>query len=87
MVSWMLQGWGPLICTARGRPAAAASLLSCALPASACPGGECRILGCVCLAPWHLEPVLLGIALPGPQFHLRFKQLSGERPTIRTPKT
>ena len=46
-------GAGPLICSA----GAGASLLSWALPASACPGGG-RILGCV-PAPCAPEPALV----------------------------
>ena len=46
-------GAGPLLCSA----GAGASLLSWALPASACPGGG-RILGCVS-APCAPEPALL----------------------------
>ena len=36
-----------LICSARGHLSAGVSSLSWALPASACPRGDCRILGCV----------------------------------------
>ena len=35
-------GAGPLICSARGHLVVGVSLLSCALPASACPGGSAR---------------------------------------------
>ena len=38
--AWMLGGMGPPICTAWGCQAAGASLLSCVLPASVCPGGS-----------------------------------------------
>ena len=55
--AWMLQGRGSPICTARGYPVAGVSLRSWALPASACPGGEPQILGCVtqCPALWGLH--------------------------------
>ena len=39
-LAWMLRGQGVLICTAWGCLEAGESLLSCALPASACPGGS-----------------------------------------------
>ena len=51
-------GAGPLICSPRGRLAAGVSLLSWALPASACPGGSAGSWA-VFPAPCALGPVLL----------------------------
>ena len=48
-LAWMFPGAGALTCTAWGLLAPGASSLSCALPASASPKGEHRILCCV---PW-----------------------------------
>ena len=64
--AWMLWGWGPPICTARGPPVAGPSSLSCALPASACPGEGGG-------GSWAMSPGALGsrtcaagIVFPGP---------------------
>ena len=51
-VAWMVRGWGVLICTVQGCPAAGASLLPCIFPASAFPGGTAR--------SWAVSPVALG---------------------------
>ena len=59
----MLRG-GALTCTARGHPAAGASSLSWALPASAYPGGSTGSWA-VSPAPWALGPALLDLRSQG----------------------
>ena len=55
--AWMLRGRGALTCTARGHPAAGASLLPCVLLASV-PGGA-QDPGLCLPAPWTPGPVPL----------------------------